>query len=146
MSEEKICFFCDIQKEGDLKLLFSDDDFCARWNDFPVSPGHAVLFPRRHISSFFDLSDDEVRSFHILVREVKDIISQKFKPGGFNIGINEGKAAGQSQEHLHIHIIPRYVGDVENPIGGVCNVIPGRGDYINDVKEKFPEREKYVTD
>ena len=96
---------------------------------YPTSPGHTLVIPRRHVSSFFDLTPEEVAACMGLIKEEKRLIDEEFRPDGYNIGVNVGPAAGQSILHVHIHIIPRYKGDVENPQGGVRHVIPKKAHY-----------------
>ena len=131
----KRCFFCDIQENKSEIFIAENDEFFARFDKFPVSRGHAEIVPKKHLASFFELSPEQVLSLYSLIKEAKELITAKFKPDGFNIGINEGTAAGQSLMHLHVHLIPRYAGDVKNPSGGVRNVLPGRGDYWREVKD-----------
>jgi diadenosine tetraphosphate (Ap4A) HIT family hydrolase len=121
------CPFCRLEKERELivesALAFSIFD------KFPVSDGHALVIPKRHVSNYFDLSFKEQSACWLMVNKVKQILNERFKVEDFNIGINVGTIAGQTVSHVHIHIIPRYKGDVENPIGGVRNVIVGKGAY-----------------
>ncbi len=118
MSEQ--CFFCNYSK----KVLVDNGVFYSFYDDSPVTPGHALVIPKRHVTSLLDLQDDELVSMRDCIRETREAIEQEHTPDGYNYGVNEGKAAGQTQPHLHIHVIPRYKGDVPNPIGGVRNVIP----------------------
>jgi diadenosine tetraphosphate (Ap4A) HIT family hydrolase len=99
------------------------------YDKFPVSKGHSLIVPKRFVSNYFDLSLKEQTACWIVVNKVKDIIQEKYKPDGFNIGINFNSVAGQTIWHSHIHIIPRYEGDVENPRGGIRGVIPSKKDY-----------------
>ena len=119
------CIFCRIDRplfaETKLSLAFLDG--------FPVSSGHTLIIPKRHVVSLWEMGDDEYADAFDLVRRVKDILQEKFQPQGFNVGVNCGEAAGQSVFHAHIHIIPRYNGDVPSPRGGVRNIIPGKGNY-----------------
>jgi diadenosine tetraphosphate (Ap4A) HIT family hydrolase len=85
---------------------------------FPVSPGHTLLIPRRHVASFFDLSAAERASLMTLLDWAKAEIEREHRPAGFNIGINDGPAAGQTVSHLHVHLIPRYLGDAAAPVAG----------------------------
>ena len=119
------CFFCD----NKTSIILENDLFYARWDDYPVSEGHAEIVPKKHIESLFDLDEKEIKQMFDLLKAVKEIIDKKHNPDGYNIGINEGEAAGRTIHHLHIHIIPRYSGDVLNPRGGVRNIIPDKGDY-----------------
>ena len=107
--------------ETELSLAFLDT--------YPVSSGHALVIPRRHVALLWEMTAEEYGDAFALVRLIKDLIQDQFKPHGFNIGVNCGKAAGQSIFHAHIHVIPRYAGDVPNPKGGVRNVLPGQGVY-----------------
>ena len=128
MDNNNPCLFCD--KENQKFKLIVENDFCvARWDANPVSKGHALIIPRKHILSFFDLKEDELVKMFSLMKEVKNVIQKEYNPDGFNIGINDGEAAGRTIHHLHIHLIPRYKGDVENPRGGVRHIIPGKGNY-----------------
>jgi diadenosine tetraphosphate (Ap4A) HIT family hydrolase len=119
------CLFC---KDPRGVSLERDLAFSAR-DTYAVSPGHTLVIPRRHVSSFFDLSPDEINACMGLIIEERKRLDEEFKPDGYNIGVNVGQAAGQSIFHVHIHMIPRYKGDVENPQGGVRHVIPKKGHY-----------------
>lgn len=99
---------------------------------FPVSVGHSLVIPKRKVSDYFELSFKEQSSLWFLVNQVKKELQKEYSPDGFNIGINSGETAGQTVPHCHIHIIPRYKGDVENPRGGVRGVIPDKKDYLNN--------------
>ena len=134
----KPCLFCDIQKEE--KEIFENEYFFSFYDELPVSKGHSLIIPKRHINNINDLSEKELVTMHEVLKKTKEIIIKKFKPNGFNIGINEGLIAGQSIMHLHIHLIPRYKGDIENPKGGVRNILSG-GDYTNNISKK---RKKYL--
>lgn len=101
----------------------------AFFDAFPVNPGHALIIPKRHVADYFDLTEDEVVAMQALLREVKAIVEKRFNPDGYNIGVNVNAAAGQSVFHVHMHLIPRYKGDVENPKGGVRGVIPSKQKY-----------------
>lgn len=96
---------------------------------FPISPGHTLVIPKRHIGSFFDLNADEREDLMALLERAKVVIDAEFKPDGYNIGINDGPAAGQTVPHLHIHLIPRYKADLPDPLGGVRWIIPEKADY-----------------
>src|SRR3989344_1266798 len=118
------CLFCD--KENQKFKLIVDSDFAvARWDEFPVSKGHALIIPRKHVVSFFDLKNEELLELFSLLYKAKEIIQKEYQPDGFNIGVNDGEAAGRTIHHLHIHLIPRYKGDAEKPRGGIRNIIPG---------------------
>ena len=101
----------------------------AFFDGYPVSKGHTLIIPKRHIANYFELTIREQRALWLLVNHCKKILTECFKPDGFNVGINVGEASGQSVFHVHIHLIPRYKGDVENPKGGVRGVIPNKQKY-----------------
>ena len=96
---------------------------------FPVSPGHRLIIPRRHIGSLFELRPEERDALPALLEQARDELQRSHQPQGYNIGINDGPAAGQTVPHLHIHLIPRYSGDLPDPRGGVRWVIPGKARY-----------------
>ncbi|OYT57912.1 MAG: HIT family protein [Candidatus Aenigmarchaeota archaeon ex4484_14] len=121
------CLFCEIQRKKN-KIIAENETFIAIFDDMPVNAGHCLIIPKRHVISFFDLTAKEVKDCYELTKRVKEYVDKKFSPDAYNIGINEGRVAGRTIDHLHIHLIPRYVGDVENPTGGVRNVIPGKAD------------------
>jgi diadenosine tetraphosphate (Ap4A) HIT family hydrolase len=99
------------------------------WDGYPVSDGHALLVPKRHVATWFDATLEEQAELNAAISIARAIILEKYRPDGLNIGINVGEAAGQTIFHLHVHVIPRYHGDVPNPRGGVRHVIPHKGDY-----------------
>jgi diadenosine tetraphosphate (Ap4A) HIT family hydrolase len=101
----------------------------AAWDRHPASDGHFLVIPYRHFASYFDINEEELVELWSLVKQGKAAVEERYKPDGYNIGINVGEAAGQSIYHLHIHVIPRYKGDVENPKGGVRGVIPDKKLY-----------------
>ncbi|WER50380.1 HIT family protein [Cupriavidus sp. WKF15] len=104
----------------------------VRYDRYPVAPGHALIIPNRHFADYFDATEAEFAALHALVREMKTRLEAEFHPDGFNVGVNIGVHAGQTVMHVHIHLIPRYAGDVGNPRGGVRGVIPARQDYGGD--------------
>ena len=124
---DNICPFC--KAESEREIIASSSLSVAFFDGFPVSPGHALIIPKRHVSSFFDLSKEEQRDLLNLAERVKRIVEERYHPDGYNIGINVGEAAGQSIFHVHMHLIPRYKGDVPNPRGGVRGVIPSKQNY-----------------
>ena len=119
------CLFC---KDPRGVSLARDLAYSAR-DTYAVSPGHTLIIPKRHVASFFDLTPAEVAACMDLINEEKKRIDGEFNPDGYNIGVNVGPAAGQSIFHVHIHVIPRYLGDVENPQGGVRHVIAKNAHY-----------------
>ena len=123
---EASCPFCALPAER--ILLLADEALVIR-DAFPVSPGHTLVVPRRHIGSFFELTDAERACMVELLAQAKAELDLSFQPDGFNIGINDGAAAGQTVPHLHLHLIPRYRGDAPDPRGGVRWVMPGKAKY-----------------
>ena len=102
----------------------------ALWDGFPVSEGHALVVPHRHISTWFEATADERVQLFGAIEAVCGIIRTRWNTDGFNVGINIGEAAGQTVPHLHLHVIPRRHGDVPDPRGGVRHVIAGKGNYL----------------
>lgn len=121
------CPFCNVESERE--IIASSSLSLAFFDGFPVSPGHVLIIPRRHVASFFELTQEERKDMFNLADDVKHIIDNRFHPDGYNIGVNIGEAAGQSIFHVHLHLIPRYYGDVPNPRGGVRGVIPVKQSY-----------------
>ena len=125
MAAEK-CPFC--QRMTD-EVLVQNEVAAAFSDGFPVAIGHTLVVPKRHVSSVFDLTPAELTSVWALVAEVRARLSRKFMPDGFTVGINDGLAAGQTIAHGHVHVIPRRLGDVSDPRGGVRWVIPDKAAY-----------------
>ena len=124
---DNTCPFCRVEAERE--ILASSELSLAFFDGFPVSPGHVLIIPRRHVASYFDLTAEERQDIQSLLSHVKSIIDEKYHPDGYNIGVNVGEAAGQSVLHVHLHLIPRFKGDVSNPRGGVRGVIPSKQNY-----------------
>ncbi|MFT5218246.1 MAG: diadenosine tetraphosphate (Ap4A) HIT family hydrolase [Planctomycetota bacterium] len=122
LAEGEACRFC-LSKPGRSVMIEGKFGFAA-YDKHPASAGHFLVIPYRHFSDYFDITAEESEELWRLVAEGKKLADEKHKPDGYNVGINVGKWAGQSIPHLHIHVIPRYQGDVENPKGGVRSVIP----------------------
>lgn len=124
------CPFCNIEKTADKsRIVYQDDTWIAIYDNYPVSEGHVLLIPKRHVETFFNLNMIELGSLGVTIGIIKMILDKKFHPDGYNIGANCGEVAGQTVMHCHIHIIPRYKGDMENPRGGVRGVIPEKQKY-----------------
>ncbi len=104
---------------------------------FPVSPGHALVVPRRAIATWWEASDDERADILALIDEVKCQLDVELRPDGYNVGFNAGAAAGQTVRHFHVHVIPRYLGDVPDPRGGVRHAIPAKGNYLQPATEPY---------
>ena len=122
------CIFCEIKKTKSRIILENPHAF-AIFDQYPVSRGHTLIILKRHISSLFEASSEEITSIFDLGKQVQKLLSKQYKPDGYNIGFNDFEAAGQSIPHCHMHIIPRYQGDVKNPRGGIRGVIPGKQKY-----------------
>ena len=125
MSQHQDCPFC-----RNPEFIIENELAFASWDSYPANTGHCLITPRRHIAEYFQATAEEKVAIWSLVDEMKTIIDKEHKPDGYNIGVNIGAAAGQSVPHIHIHMIPRYWGDVENPKGGVRGVIPHRQKYV----------------
>lgn len=123
------CLFC-----RSFEPVVSNELVVGRFDDFPVSEGHMLLIPRRHVASYFDMTDAEKQAMWSLLDEARAVIDERHGPGGYNVGINCGPVAGQSVMHVHLHLIPRYAGDVPDPRGGVRGVIPAKQKYHDKVK------------
>jgi diadenosine tetraphosphate (Ap4A) HIT family hydrolase len=103
----------------------------ALWDSYPLNPGHVLLVPRRHVVSWFEATTVERDELLRLADDARRIVIERHSPDGFNLGINDGAAAGQTVAHLHLHLIPRYRGDTPDPRGGVRWIIPDRAAYWN---------------
>lgn len=120
------CVFCHLPSE---RIVAQNEHALLIADGFPVSPGHSLVIPKRHIASFFEAIAEERLAMLSLLDTAHAQITQSNQPDGFNIGINDGTAAGQTVPHLHIHLIPRYLGDQADPRGGVRWVIPNKAVY-----------------
>lgn len=121
------CPFCNPTSGSNL-IMESATAFSI-YDKYPVSPGHALIIPKRHVDNYFDLTFREQSACFFMMNYLKEILEKKYEPDGFNIGINGGKAARQTVSHVHIHLIPCYQGDVDNPAGGIRGVIPDKKEY-----------------
>jgi len=101
---------------------------------YPVSTGHTLVITKRAVPTWFDASPEEQSALMALVAEVKAALDEELRPDGYNVGFNSGDAAGQTVMHLHVHVIPRFRGDMDDPRGGVRHVIPSRGNYLRSVR------------
>jgi diadenosine tetraphosphate (Ap4A) HIT family hydrolase len=118
--------FTEIQED---RIIYRNEHFFIIKDAFPVSPGHLLIISNQLRKDFFELTDAEKQSLNMTIDAAKTIVEQEFKPDGYNIGMNCGAAAGQTVFHFHCHLIPRYIGDMENPRGGVRHCIEGKGNY-----------------
>ena len=124
--QTKPCPFCHLGPE---RIAGSNATGLIVRDAYPVTPGHTLIIPRRHVGSFFDLTPEERTGLLALLDEARAGLERSHQPQGYNIGINDGPAAGQTVPHLHIHLIPRYAGDTEDPRGGVRWVMPAKARY-----------------
>lgn len=123
------CPFCDT---SNLALCGETENLLAFRDKFPVSPGHTLVVPKRHVASFFEMSQNEKNEVFQLIEVLKAELDEEFGPDGYNVGWNDGASAGQTVFHFHLHIIPRFDGDVEDARGGVRWVIPTKAKYWKD--------------
>jgi diadenosine tetraphosphate (Ap4A) HIT family hydrolase len=128
-ADTRACPFCSVSPD---RLFHRGDTILGLWDGFPVSPGHALLVPRRHVATWFEASADERAELVAGIDRAREAIAQRHRPAGFNVGMNLGEAAGQTVAHLHVHVIPRYPGDVDDPRGGIRWVVPGKARYWSD--------------
>jgi diadenosine tetraphosphate (Ap4A) HIT family hydrolase len=122
----KPCPFCTLPPE---RIIDSNDLALVIRDGYPISPGHTLVIPKRHIGSWFEITQTEQEALLNLLTKSKAVLETEFKPDGYNIGINDGPTAGQTVPHLHMHLIPRYKGDQEDPRGGVRWIIPEKAKY-----------------
>ena len=121
-----VCPFCGPEPG----LIIAENALAVAIRDaYPVNPGHALVVTRRHVASWFDVATEERIAVMSLVDGITRLLEAVESPAGYNIGLNVGEAAGQTVPHVHVHVIPRYAGDVDDPSGGVRFVIPARGNY-----------------
>lgn len=122
------CIFCTPNE--DMFLICESAHTYAIFDKYPVSRGHSLVIPKRHVSNYFELTQKEKTACWMMIDEVKSILTEEFDVVDFNVGINVGKLAGQTINHAHIHIIPRYLGDVKEVEGGIRGVIPEKRNYL----------------
>jgi len=121
------CVFCTINES-----IFDDNHFWIIKDNYPVSCGHTLIIPKKHILSLFDLDQQDFIHLHSVIKKLKLFLDQQYNPDGFNIGINDGKSAGRTIDHLHIHVIPRYLNDQKDPRGGIRLIFPEKANYWDD--------------
>jgi len=120
------CIFCDYNKS---EIIVENKLAFAVLDHFPVNNGHCLIIPKRHFADFFETTEEEIKAIYSLMHEVKEMFDIQYEPAGYNIGINVGAYAGQTINHLHVHLIPRYIGDVEDPRGGIRNLKEAMVEY-----------------
>ena len=124
MTQTNDCPFCNKSE-----FILENEHWICIYDNYPVSIGHTLIIPKRHFNDYFLSTEIERSSFDKILFEVKEHLDKEHSPDGYNVGFNVNKEGGQSIFHCHIHIIPRYRGDVENPRGGVRGVIPSKQNY-----------------
>lgn len=123
------CPFCNL----DSNRILTETEHTQTFRDgFPISPGHTLVIPKRHIASFFDVTPEERNQLLDAIDHAKQVLDKEIRPDGYNIGINSGEAAGQTVMHLHIHLIPRFKGDCTDPKGGIRWIFPDKAKYWDD--------------
>ena len=120
------CPFCNINED---KIIAKNKFSYAIYDKYPVNKGHILIISKEHIRDYFDASTEVREAIFDLMEDCKSLLDNKYNPDGYNIGFNCGKEAGQTIMHLHLHLIPRYEGDIEDPTGGVRGVIPEKRVY-----------------
>jgi len=123
-----MCVFCELHEKKD-RLLFENELVFAIADHFPVSKGHTLVIPKRHFMTYFEATPAEFAAIGEALQAIKKQLDDQFHPDGYNIGVNNGVFAGQTVMHLHVHLIPRYIGDSDRPRGGVRGIIPGKQNY-----------------
>ena len=135
------CPFCSIDPK---RIAFSGIHGDGIWDSFPVNPGHLLIVPRHHTPTWNDLTDVEKTWVCSTIDQAISIIKSRYSPDGFNVGFNHGPAAGQTVSHFHLHVIPRYSGDVVDPRGGIRHVIPERANYLRKRIETTLDKQRLV--
>ena len=129
MDTQNPCPFCSLD---DGRIRHENDSFLVIRDGFPISPGHTLIIPKQHIASMFELDDETFILLREAIHWTKGDLEDEFSPNSYNLGINDGAAAGQTVPHLHVHLIPRYEGDQLDPRGGVRWIIPEKAQYWID--------------
>ena len=122
------CPYCHDLEAGQ-DIVFENKTFFVRWDKYPVTEGHLLVIPKRHILSFAEIREAEGRDMLEAIKAAMNVTKQKVFTDAWNVGVNDGVASGQTIEHTHIHVIPRKPGDVEDPRGGIRRVLPDKSDY-----------------
>lgn len=120
------CIFCKLRDE---RVIDECEHTISFIDTYPASPGHTLVVPKRHFATYFEATEEEILAIGRAIQKAKKILDKEYAPDAYNIGINNGEAAGQSVMHLHVHIIPRYTGDVEDPKGGVRWILKNKANY-----------------
>lgn len=120
------CPFCNLPGQ---RILLETDTTLAFFDGYPVTEGHSLVIPKRHVASVFELPPEELTALWLQVSTVRNLLAEKYRPDAFNVGVNDGPAAGQTVPHAHIHVIPRRNGDTPDPRGGIRWIIPDKAKY-----------------
>lgn len=128
-NNKKQCLFCQWAPDKEIQSIFKFKHCFAVKDNFPVSDGHLLIIPYQHFDNWFSTPQEIQNDIMNAINKLKIVLDAEYKPDGYNIGMNCGQAAGQTVMHLHVHLIPRYKGDIENPKGGVRGVIPSKQNY-----------------
>lgn len=126
MSKDRPCLFCNLDGS---RIVAENEHAVWIFDGFPISPGHALIIPKRHVRSFFETTPQDRSALLQMLDQAKAKLDEQYQPAAYNVGINDGAAAGQTVDHLHIHLIPRYNGDRADPRGGVRWVLPDKAVY-----------------
>jgi diadenosine tetraphosphate (Ap4A) HIT family hydrolase len=121
MISDELCELCDASK-----AILDDQLAFVRFDNKGLCAGHVLIIPRRHVADFFDMSEDEQHAILALLNQAQTKLIADYAPDGFNVGVNIGVAGGQSRMHVHVHLIPRFRGDVVDPSGGIRCVLSGK--------------------
>jgi diadenosine tetraphosphate (Ap4A) HIT family hydrolase len=124
--DPKPCTFCKVPSN---RIVESGEHAFVVLDAYPVSPGHSLVVSRRHVADVFELDPAEIGEMIWLIKSTRERLDRSYQPAGYNVGVNVGIHAGQTVMHVHIHVIPRYAGDSEDPTGGVRGVIPAKMQY-----------------
>ncbi len=122
---DHVCPFCSYGGEW----LAEDDSFAALLDKFPISKGHTLVIPKVHVVDFFVLEPSQLAKLMPFVATVRELLRNEYGIDGYNLGVNGGRVAGQTVDHAHLHLIPRYVGDTDDPRGGIRNIFPDKARY-----------------
>ena len=123
-----MCMFCEILRNQKF-VVYENDLVFSILDEYPVSKGHVLIIPKRHVTDYFEMSKEEKKAMDEAIAWLKERLDHMYHPDGYNLGINNGEAAGQTIMHAHLHLIPRYNGDMKDPKGGVRGVIPEKQKY-----------------
>jgi diadenosine tetraphosphate (Ap4A) HIT family hydrolase len=129
-NSDRECPFCRLEPA---QVVLANAHALAVRDLYPISLGHSLIIPRHHVTSVFHLSPEELAGIWVMVREVRAHLQAEHRPNAFTIGVNDGTAAGQTICHGHVHVVPRYQGDVPDPRGGIRWVIPEKAPYWKEL-------------